>query len=189
MVHYWKKTDTQIIYWQSWIFKDLIVIECLGVVEKGEEYQEIEFSTKESAENYLAAQIEEIKKEGFIECLFEHLDVLFVQLYSVGLNIPKHAISTMELMDLRHKTEQIIENALKKEGLGEWFAGDLGQGGANMLFTVYELEKSFNVIKEVLQENNLLDKTLIAKRIDITPDDWNHEIIYPANYDGEFYSG
>ena len=189
MTHYWKKTDTQIIYWKTWIYNDLDVIEQLGIVGEGEKYRESNFATNDKAEEYIIAQTESFKEDGFKECLFEELEVLFVQLYSVGLNIPKEeGFDYMKLLDLRHKTEQVIDNALSAKGLGESFASDLGQGGANILFSVYELEKSFEVIKAVLIENDLLDKTLIAKRVDITKDDWNHKVIYPVGYNGEFYS-
>ena len=82
--------------------------------------------------------------------------------------------------------EEKIHEKLESNGLGEWIADDLGPGGANMLTKVTEWEKSIQLILDILNQENLLYKGLLVKRMITAEDDWNYEIIYPIDYDGEF---
>lgn len=59
----------------------------------------------------------------------------------------------MEALDKRQDIEAKIEKALKLKGVGEWIAGDLGPGGANMLFEVIDVDKAVPVILETLATN------------------------------------
>ncbi|WP_281764370.1 hypothetical protein [Neptunitalea lumnitzerae] len=92
----------------------------------------------------------------------------------------------LQVLDLRHSIEEKIHEKLNSNGLGEWIAGDLGPGGANMLFEVTEWEKSIQLIMDILNQESLLDKSLIMKRLNTAEDDWNYEIIYPIDYNGVF---
>jgi len=55
-----------------------------------------------------------------------------------------------------------------------------------MLFEVKEWNKSIKLLMEVLSNENLLENSLIMKRLNTAKDDWNYEIIYPIEYDGIF---
>ena len=105
--------------------------------------------------------------------------VIFVQMQ------PKNE-NDLDVLDLRHSIEDKIHEKLNSNGVGEWIAGDLGPGGANMLFKVTEWKKSIQLIMDILNQENLLDKSLIMKRLNTAEDDWNYEIIYPIDYDGIF---
>lgn len=92
----------------------------------------------------------------------------------------------MQALDIRQDIEQKIEKALKAKGLGEWTAGDLGPGGANMLFDVSNIDNAISVILEVLSNAGLDKKTIIGRRINTEVEDWFYEVVYPTNFNGVF---
>ena len=92
----------------------------------------------------------------------------------------------MEALDKRQDIEQKIETALKLKGLGDWTAGDLGPGGANMLFEVSNVDSATSVILEVLSKAGLDKKTIIGRRIYTEEEDWFYEVIYPKTFNGVF---
>ena len=106
--------------------------------------------------------------------------VLFVQIQPTGFS------DEIQLLNKRQEIEDKLSKALENEKLGEWFAGDLGPGGGNMLFTVTDIEKSLQLILQVLQNNKLNKNVLIARRILIDEGDWFYEVIYPTRYSGDF---
>jgi hypothetical protein len=120
--------------------------------------------------------------EGHKSKLVSDKDVMFIQI------IPDSTMGNIEslgFLNLRQDIEERIDERLKSRNLGEWFAGDMGAGG-NMLFFINDWDKAAETVNEVLQEENLLDHVLIAKRIMTTKDDWNYEIVYPVEYEGVF---
>lgn len=120
--------------------------------------------------------------EGHKLKLGEERDVMFIQI------IPDSTMGNMEslgFLNLRQDIEGRIDVRLRSKNLGEWFAGDMGAGG-NMLFFIDEWDKSFEIVKQLLQEENLIEHVLIAKRINTKIDDWNYEIVYPLEYEGVF---
>jgi putative transposase len=64
---------------------------------------------------------------------------------------------------------------------------DMG-AGANMLFSVSDWAGAEATALEILQEERLLDHVRIAKRINISEDDWRYEVTYPVSYQGIFNS-
>ncbi len=80
--------------------------------------------------------------------------IVFVQIQPAGFS------DETQLLDKRQEIEQKLTNTLETEKIGEWFAGDIGPGGGNMLFTVNDLEKSMQTIIKVLNETNL-DKRVL----------------------------
>lgn len=120
--------------------------------------------------------------EGYKSKLGDDKDVMFIQI------IPDSIMGNIEslgFLNLRQDIEERIDERLKRGNLGEWFAGDMGAGG-NMLFLINDWDKAAETVNEVLQEENLLDHVLIAKRIMTAKDDWNYEIVYPVEYEGIF---
>ena len=107
-------------------------------------------------------------------------EVLFVQIQPTGFK------DEMQLLDKRQEVEDKLSNALENKNFGEWFAGDLGPGGANMLYTVTDIDKSLQIILEVLQQNELDKNVLIGRRVLLDKDDWFYEVIYPTKYSGDF---
>ncbi|MNY75185.1 hypothetical protein D3C86_2143970 [compost metagenome] len=57
-----------------------------------------------------------------------------------------------------------------------------------MLYTVTDVRKSMQTIMTVLQEHDLENKVLVARRVLLGKDDWFYDVIYPANYSGHFNS-
>ncbi len=111
---------------------------------------------------------------------FKSQDVLFVQIQPEGFK------NETQLLNKRQKIEAKIDRALGSKNLGEWFAGDIGPGGANMLYTVSGIDASMQVILGVLSQNNLNNNVLIGRRVMTNADDWFYEVIYPLDYSGDF---
>ena len=105
---------------------------------------------------------------------------LFVQIE------PSAFKNEMEALTKRQEIEQNIEIALKSKGLGEWTDGDLGPGGANMLFEVSNVENATSVILHVLSKTGLDKKTIIGRRIYTEEEDWFYEVVYPHTFNGVF---
>jgi hypothetical protein len=111
---------------------------------------------------------------------FNGNEVLFVQIQPTGFK------DEMQLLDKRQEIEDKLSKALENKKLGEWFAGDLGPGGGNMLYTVTDIDKSLQIILEVLQQNKLDKNVLIGRRVLVDKEDWFYEVIYPTKYSGDF---
>lgn len=107
-------------------------------------------------------------------------DVLFVQIQPRGFK------DEMQLMDKRQKIETITSKALQDKKLGEWFAGDLGPGGGNSLYEVSDINRSIEIILNVLEQNGLEHNVLIGRRVLKDKADWFYEVIYPTKYAGAF---
>ena len=107
-------------------------------------------------------------------------EVIFVQIQ------PTDFKDEMQLLDKRQEIESKLSKALENEKLGEWFAGDLGPGGGNMLYTVTDIDKSLQIILDILQQNKLDKNVLIGRRVLVAKDDWFYEVIYPTKYSGDF---
>jgi hypothetical protein len=87
---------------------------------------------------------------------------------------------------VRQKVETEISNALKAKGVGQWFASDLGFGGANMLFEVNKKEVALKIILGIIKKEGIDKETVIAERVYTAPGDWTHKVIFPKDYKGEF---
>jgi len=111
---------------------------------------------------------------------FKGNEVLFVQIQPTGFK------DEMQLLDKRQEIEDKLSKALENKKLGEWFAGDLGPGGGNMLYTVTDIDKSMQIILDVLQQNKLDKNVSIGRRVMIDTNDWFYEVIYPTKYSGDF---
>lgn len=111
---------------------------------------------------------------------FKSNEVLFVQIQPTGFK------DEMRLLDKRQEIEDKLNKALENKKLGEWFAGNLGPGGGNMLYTVTDIDKSLQIILDVLQRNKLDKNVLIGRRVLVDKDDWFYVVIYPTKYSGDF---
>jgi hypothetical protein len=105
---------------------------------------------------------------------------LFVQIQPAGFRDEK------QLLDKRQEVEDLLSKALENKELGKWFAGDIGPGGGNMLYTVKDIDKSMQIILEVLQQNKLDKNVLIDRRVLVDQDDWFYEVIYSTKFSGDF---
>jgi hypothetical protein len=95
-------------------------------------------------------------------------------------------ITAMQVLDMRQRVEQKINYALKMANAGSWFAGDLGSGGANMLFEIRNKETAILIIQNILKKEAIEKESVIAERIYLGPNDWTHKVIIPKNFKGEF---
>lgn len=107
-------------------------------------------------------------------------EVLFVQIQPTGFK------DEMQLMDKRQEIETLTSKALQDKKLGEWFAGDLGPGGGNILYRVSDINRSIEIILDVLQQYELEHNVLIGRRVLVDKADWFYEVIYPTKYSGDF---
>ncbi len=134
---------------------------------------------EEIEEPELEGALQALKAKGFEEQLEHKKDVLFVQLQLSGKD-------TMELLELRHQTEVEIDRRLSANGMGRFIAGDLGPGGANMLFETDDWATAFQLIMERLNEAGLASDCLVAKRVYTADEDWSYDVVYPVAYAGVF---
>ena len=152
-----------------------------GIISRDRGHQTIQSITQ--AEHLGEHTPEETVKawaaEGFESKFVDKADVLFVQLQLSGKD-------TMELLELRHQTEVEIDRRLSANGMGRFIAGDLGPGGANMLFETDDWATAFQLIIERLNEAGLASNCLIAKRIYTSEDNWAYDLVYPVAYEGVF---
>jgi len=111
---------------------------------------------------------------------FQAIPVLFVQLqYSIFKD-------QMAALNKRQQLEQLIDEELRAKSMGHWIAGDIGPGGANMLFEVQSVEKAIGTILAILTRQGLDKATLVGRRVNVTADDWFYEVVYPSTYNGVF---
>lgn len=136
-------------------------------------------STKTIANEDEAATIKS-QSTAFNWIPFKATPTLFVQIE------PSAFKSEIQALVVRQDIEQKIEAALKSKGLGEWIAGDLGPGGANMLFEVSNVDEAISIILEVLSTTRLEKRTTIGKRINTEAEDWFYEVVYPNTFNGIF---
>jgi hypothetical protein len=121
----------------------------------------------------------ELLEKGYRSKFDNKKNLMFIQIRPKDLN-------DLKVLDLRHKMETKIESRLSKNGIGEWVAGDLGPGGANMLFEVSDWDNAFQIVIELLNSEGLINNCLISKRLYTADDDWNYEVVYPTDYNGIF---
>jgi hypothetical protein len=165
--------------------KDVLIIK-EGQIRFGEyalTYQEFKRTIKiaKNSEN-VDSLLTHYENDGLVTKIGNERDVMFIQI------VPDSTMGNLEalgFLNLRQEVEGQIDEALRAKDLGEWFAGDMGAGG-NMLFFIDNWKQSIEVVKTELEKENLLDHVLIAKRITISPEDWNYEIVYPVEYEGVF---
>lgn len=107
-------------------------------------------------------------------------NVLFIQI------APKAHEDELTLLDKKGEIEEEIASELEKEQLGEWIASDIGPGGANILFTVHDIELALSTVLPLLAARHLAKSTIIARRVMTKQDDWFYEVLYPAHFTGQF---
>jgi hypothetical protein len=92
----------------------------------------------------------------------------------------------LRVLEKRQVVEVKIDQALKRKSFGNWIAGDLGMGGANMLFEVKDFKESLEVVLKVVKDYQLEKQTVIAQREYISQNNWTYKVIYPRNFKGKF---
>lgn len=117
---------------------------------------------------------------AYIWTPFKGDNVLFVQIQPTGFK------NEMDLLDKRQEIEDKLNTALDNQKLGEWFAGDIGPGGGNMLYKVTNVESALQTILQVLKQNSLDKNVLIGRRAMTDKNDWFYEVIYPTKFTGTF---
>jgi hypothetical protein len=178
--NYKNETEDKIEF--SRIVKDSSILNLIeGEIRFDENYNTLQTikNKRTISESEIDSINSNLKEKGYRDNFDNIGKIIFVQMQ------PKNE-NDFQVLDLRHKMEEKIHEKLKSNGIGEWVAGDLGPGGANMLFEVTEWEKSIPMIIDILNQEGLLKNSLIMKRLNTAKDDWNYEIIYPIDYDGVF---
>jgi hypothetical protein len=111
---------------------------------------------------------------------FKATPVLFVQLQYAPFK------DQMAALDKRQQIEQLIDKELKSQALGQWIAGDIGPGEANMLFEVQDIARAKTIVLSILAKEGLDKATLIGRRVNTSADDWFYEVIYPIDFNAAF---
>lgn len=111
---------------------------------------------------------------------FKGKPVLFVQMQYT------HFKDQMVALNKRQEIEQHINEKLQSQALGQWIAGDIGPGGANMIFEVQDIEGAKAIILSILTREGLNKAALIGRRVNTSAEDWFYEVVYPLDYNGEF---
>lgn len=176
------KNETEATIKFSRVIKDSLNLNLIeGEISFDENYNTLQKITNKRivTESEVDSINSNLKEKGYRENFDNIGKIIFVQMQ------PKNE-NDLQVLDLRHEIEEKIHEKLKSIGIGEWIAGDLGPGGANMLFEVTEWKKSIPIIMNILNQDGLLRNTLLMKRLNTAKDDWNYEIIYPIDYDGVF---
>ncbi len=176
------KNETEATIKFSRVIKDSLNLNLIeGEISFDENYNTLQKITNKRivTESEVDSINSNLKEKGYRENFDNIGKIIFVQMQ------PKNE-NDLQVLDLRHEIEEKIHEKLKSYGIGEWIAGDLGPGGANMLFEVTEWKKSIPIIMNILNQDGLLRNSLITKRLNTAKDDWNYEIIYPIDYDGVF---
>lgn len=137
------------------------------------------FTRKESVDR---VDVNKFRSEnpGFDWMPFNGTPTLFVQ---VG---PSAFKDEMDALGKRQRIEQKIDKDLHSKNAGSWVGGDLGPGGANMLFEVQNTDQAKAIIGAILVKEGLNRETIIGRRIYTAKDDWFYEVIYPLDYTGVF---
>src|SRR5688572_11284056 len=92
-------------------------------------------------------------------------------------------IEFFKAMDIRHELEIKIDSALRLAKLGEWIAGDMGPGGANMEFGIKsDPYTAIRIILHILRKKGLEKETVIATDIAFSGGKWSYKILYPKKY-------
>lgn len=107
-------------------------------------------------------------------------DVLFIQIQPTGFK------DEMQMLNKRQEIEDKLSEILENKNLGQWFASDLGPGGANILYSVTDIDESLQTVLGVLHDNNLEKQVVIGRRVLVSEGDWFYEVIYPIKYSGQF---
>lgn len=155
-----------------------------GKVGVGYTREKIVFETPEEKENHLKPLLEQIISQGYQKVDTISRQRLFVQIQYNQESENEGEEEFWDLMDLRHEIEDMIYKVLSAKALGECVASDMGFG-ANIIIEVWDLETGLEAIKDVLDENQLLEKTIIVQQIKRNENDWENLVLYPENYSGK----
>ncbi len=133
---------------------------------------------KKINKNKLEKYISKASKGRSVEIIKDSPKVIFIQL------------KTKDNPDLFQKRKIIskkIEDKLTANNLGTSYGIDKGDNVINLEVEVNDRDRSLAIIIEVLKEENALQHCIIGKRIYIEADDYLFEIIYPIDFEGQFY--
>ena len=93
----------------------------------------------------------------------------------------------LKALDIRHNLENEIDEVLKLKNLGEWIAGDMGPGGANMEYRIKSSpNEAIKTILDILVKEGLENECVIATDIDFLSGKWTYKILYPKGYNRKF---
>ncbi|MDR6240080.1 hypothetical protein [Aureibacter tunicatorum] len=154
-----------------------------GVIRFTEDFLSLQSvsSRRLIAKDSLSSTIDLHLNNGYRKEFDNEEKVMFIQLQ----------ISTNSLESAYEFREQIGERLvgfIEYQNLGSWMAEDFGAGGLNCLFVVNDWDKAQRDIIRFLNGEKLLDKVLIAKRLYVSDENWQYEVVYPANFSGAFNS-
>lgn len=90
--------------------------------------------------------------------------------------------TAVENLDFRHELEDALDGALRRNRSGEVDGGDIGSGTINIWIYLTAWSHGLPVVEAYLKHRKLLEKTVIAKKINNT--DW--EVVRPKDFQGSF---
>ncbi|MBT28514.1 MAG: hypothetical protein CMO01_02555 [Thalassobius sp.] len=153
-----------------------------GVVGEFVEYTNFHFESDSVRLPFIETQLADILEQGYQEEKYDDQTILFIQIKPNILNNKKDLI---KLLDQFEEVSRLFDEPIYEKNLGSYAASDLG-AGYNILYSVWDEKKGFNAILQVIENHQLEDRSIVAKRIYKSEEDWDYEVIYPNPFNGEF---
>ncbi len=133
---------------------------------------------KKINKNKLQKYIDKASKGGSVEIIKDSPKVIFIQIKTK--NNP-------ELLQKRKIISKKIEDKITAGNLGASYGIDIGDNVINMEVEVNDWNRSLAIIIDVLKEEKALQHCIIGKRVYIEKEDYIIEIVYPVDFEGQFY--
>ena len=133
---------------------------------------------KKISQNNLEKYIAKASKGRSLEIIKDSPKVIFIQL---------ETRYNPEIFAKRKEISKKIDDRLKVDNLGSSYGIDIGNNVVNMEFEINDWNDAFSIILNILQKEKVLQHCIIGKRVYIEADDYLYEIVYPIDYEGEFY--
>ncbi|UZR99543.1 hypothetical protein [Chondrinema litorale] len=153
-----------------------------GVVGEYAESTNIHFESDSVRLPFIETQLADILEHGYREAKYDDQTILFIQIK------PHNSQNSKDLskqLDQFEEVSRLFDEPIYEKNLGSYAASDLG-AGYNILYSVWDEKKGFDAILQVIENHQLEDRSIVAKRIYKSEEDWDYEVIYPNPFNGEF---
>jgi len=163
-------------YWESWTASGEAFIHTGKIGEPGETRR---FPLAEPGQaSLMLKEVEQAEADGFTA--WNHLkdaQIVIHYRFEPGASVEDHT--------RRVAIEDLMNECLRRTGLGHCDGGDIGRSTMNIFCEVIDAAIAERVIVNTLAKHNELDGALIAKRERIGDED-DYEVLWPEDFAGIF---